>query len=84
VLSALISAPGAAARATEPGRAAASPMAVAVMPRMLRLSIVPSSIDVRMLHKDEAGRKLHEQMGFDAEWNTALDQLVKVVSELKH
>jgi hypothetical protein len=51
---------------------------------MLRLSIVPSSIDVRMLHKDEAGRKLHEQMGFDAEWNTALDQLVKVVSELKH
>ena len=37
-----------------------------------------------VLHKDEAGRKLHEQMGFHEGWNTALDQLVKVVSGLKH
>jgi hypothetical protein len=59
-------------------------MALAVMPRTLRLSIVPSSIEVRMLHKDEAGRKLHEQMGFDEGWNTALNRLVAVVSELKH
>jgi Activator of Hsp90 ATPase homolog 1-like protein len=59
-------------------------MAVAVMPRTLRLSIVPSSIEVRMLHKDEAGRKLHEQMGFDEGWNTALDQLIAVMRELKH
>jgi Activator of Hsp90 ATPase homolog 1-like protein len=54
------------------------------MPRTLRLSIVPSSIEVRMLHKDEAGRKLHEQMGFDEGWNTALDQLIAVMRELKH
>jgi hypothetical protein len=46
--------------------------------------MVPSSIEVRMLHKDEAGRKLREQMGFHEGWNTALDHLVKVVSELKH
>jgi uncharacterized protein YndB with AHSA1/START domain len=39
---------------------------------------------VMVLHKDEAGRKLHEQMGFHQGWNTVLDQLVKVVSELKH
>ena len=34
--------------------------------------------------KDEASRKLHEQMGFHEGWNTALDQLGKVVGELKH
>jgi hypothetical protein len=37
-----------------------------------------------MLHKDEAGRKLPEQMGFDEGWNTALDQLIAVMRELKH
>ena len=29
-----------------------------------------------VLHKDEADRKLHEQMGFHEGWNTALDQLI--------
>ena len=30
---------------------------------------------VMVLHKDEAGRKLHERMGFHEGWNTVLDQL---------
>ena len=28
------------------------------------------------IHKDEAGRKSHEEMGFHSGWGTALDQLV--------
>lgn len=28
------------------------------------------------IHKDEAGRKTHEEMGFHSGWGTALDQLV--------
>lgn len=28
------------------------------------------------IHKDEAGRKAHEDMGFHSGWGTALDQLV--------
>lgn len=28
------------------------------------------------VHKDEAGRKSHEEMGFHSGWGTALDQLV--------
>ena len=31
------------------------------------------------LHRDEAGRKQHEEMGFLAGWSTALDQLVALV-----
>ena len=31
------------------------------------------------IHKDEAARKRHEEMGFDRGWNTALDQLVALV-----
>jgi uncharacterized protein YndB with AHSA1/START domain len=38
---------------------------------------------VVVLHKDEAGRKLHEQLGFYDGWNTALDQLVAVTAQLK-
>ena len=30
----------------------------------------------RAIHKDEAGRKTHEDMGFHSGWGTALDQLV--------
>lgn len=30
----------------------------------------------RAVHKDEAGRKAHEEMGFHSGWGTALDQLV--------
>lgn len=30
------------------------------------------------MHKDEAGRKTHEEMGFHTGWNTALDQLVEL------
>ena len=38
---------------------------------------------VRVLHKDEAGRKAHEEMGFNQGWNTCLDQLIEVVMRLK-
>lgn len=38
---------------------------------------------VRVLHKDEAGRKAHEDMGFHQGWNTCLDQLIEVVTTLK-
>ena len=35
-----------------------------------------------VLHKDEAGRKRHEEMGFHEGWNTCLDQLIEVVRRL--
>jgi uncharacterized protein YndB with AHSA1/START domain len=38
---------------------------------------------VVVLHKDEAGRKRHEEMGFHQGWNMCLDQLIEVVSRLK-
>jgi uncharacterized protein YndB with AHSA1/START domain len=38
---------------------------------------------VVVLHKDEAGRKRHEEMGFQEGWNMCLDQLIDVVSRLK-
>jgi uncharacterized protein YndB with AHSA1/START domain len=38
---------------------------------------------VVVLHKDEAGRKRHEEMGFHEGWNMCLDQLIDVVSRLK-
>jgi uncharacterized protein YndB with AHSA1/START domain len=34
-----------------------------------------------VLHRDEAGRKQHEDMGFFDGWNTALDQLVDHVKK---
>jgi uncharacterized protein YndB with AHSA1/START domain len=34
------------------------------------------------LHKDEAARKEHEEMGFHQGWSTALDQLVALVKRL--
>jgi uncharacterized protein YndB with AHSA1/START domain len=42
-----------------------------------------TTYSVVVLHKDEAGRKLHEQMGFHDGWNKALDQLIEVVKGLK-
>jgi uncharacterized protein YndB with AHSA1/START domain len=36
-----------------------------------------------VLHKDEAERKRHEEMGFHDGWNKCLDQLIEVVSGLK-
>jgi uncharacterized protein YndB with AHSA1/START domain len=33
------------------------------------------------IHRDEAGREQHEQMGFMEGWNTVLDQLVEYVNE---
>jgi uncharacterized protein YndB with AHSA1/START domain len=42
-----------------------------------------TTYSVLVLHKDEAGRKLHEQMGFHEGWNTALDQLIEVVKGWK-
>lgn len=36
----------------------------------------------RALHKDEAGRKAHEDMGFHEGWGKALDQLVLIAREL--
>jgi uncharacterized protein YndB with AHSA1/START domain len=38
---------------------------------------------VVVLHKDEAGRKKHEEMGFNDGWNQCLDQLVATVARLK-
>jgi uncharacterized protein YndB with AHSA1/START domain len=38
---------------------------------------------VLVLHKDEAGRKLHEEMGFHEGWGTCLDQLIEAVKTLK-
>ncbi len=34
------------------------------------------------MHKDEAGRKAHEEMGFEDGWGKALDQLVAVAKNL--
>ena len=38
---------------------------------------------VVVMHKDEAGRKRHEEMGFHQGWNQCLDQLIEVVKELR-
>jgi uncharacterized protein YndB with AHSA1/START domain len=38
---------------------------------------------ILVLHKDEAGRRRHEDMGFHQGWNTCLEQLIDVVSRLK-
>ncbi|MGH8577582.1 MAG: SRPBCC family protein [Gammaproteobacteria bacterium] len=38
---------------------------------------------VRVLHRDEAGRKKHEEMGFHLGWNQCLDQLIELVGQLK-
>ena len=34
------------------------------------------------IHRDESGRKQHEEMGFHAGWGTALDQLVAHVKKM--
>ena len=44
------------------------------------LSLEPHGLGTKYtalaMHRDEAGRKQHEQMGFHDGWGTALDQLV--------
>ncbi|MGZ5152518.1 MAG: SRPBCC domain-containing protein [Burkholderiales bacterium] len=35
------------------------------------------------IHKDEEGRKKHEEMGFYDGWGTALDQLVAVAKKMR-
>jgi uncharacterized protein YndB with AHSA1/START domain len=35
-----------------------------------------------VLHQDEAGRRKHEQMGFEEGWGTVLDQLVVAVKRM--
>lgn len=42
-----------------------------------------TNYSVALLHKDEASRKKHEEMGFHEGWNKCLDQLVEVVGQLK-
>ena len=37
----------------------------------------------KVLHRDEPGRKQHEDMGFHGGWSTALDQLVAYVKSVK-
>lgn len=37
-----------------------------------------------VMHKDEAGRKKHEEMGFYEGWGKALDQLVAHMKIIKH
>jgi uncharacterized protein YndB with AHSA1/START domain len=39
---------------------------------------------VRVLHKDEADKKKHEDMGFQFGWSKCLDQLVELVTRLKN
>lgn len=36
----------------------------------------------RALHKDEADRKTHEEMGFHTGWGICLDQLVKLAGQI--
>ena len=38
---------------------------------------------VIVMHKDEEGRKRHEEMGFNQGWNQCLDQLIEVVKGLR-
>ena len=38
---------------------------------------------VRVLHRDEAGKKKHEDMGFHFGWNQCLDQLVELVGAMR-
>jgi len=38
---------------------------------------------VVVLHRDEAGRRRHEEMGFHEGWNTCLDQLIAVASQVR-
>jgi uncharacterized protein YndB with AHSA1/START domain len=38
---------------------------------------------VVVMHKDEAGRKRHEEMGFHEGWGTCLEQLIEVVMGLR-
>ncbi len=38
---------------------------------------------VKALHRDEPGRKQHEEMGFHNGWSAALDQLVAYVKSMK-
>lgn len=38
---------------------------------------------VRVLHRDEADRRKHEDMGFNLGWNQCLDQLIELVSRLR-
>lgn len=35
-----------------------------------------------VLHRNEAGKKKHEEMGFEFGWNKCLDQLVELVKQL--
>ena len=35
------------------------------------------------IHRDEAGRKKHEEMGFHQGWGAALDQLVALVKTMR-
>jgi uncharacterized protein YndB with AHSA1/START domain len=37
----------------------------------------------RALHKDEEGRKTHEDMGFHAGWSQCLDQLLALIATMK-
>lgn len=41
-----------------------------------------TNYSVVVLHKDEAGRKQHEEMGFHDGWNQCLDQFVELVGRL--
>jgi uncharacterized protein YndB with AHSA1/START domain len=38
---------------------------------------------VLVLHKDEAGRKRHEEMGFHEGWGKCMDQLIQVATQLE-
>ncbi len=38
---------------------------------------------VRVLHRDEADRKKHEDLGFHDGWSTCLDQLIDVVNRVQ-
>jgi uncharacterized protein YndB with AHSA1/START domain len=67
--------------ALEPGyRPALDPFFTAILTLEERAG--KTNYSVLVLHRDEAGRKKHEDMGFHYGWNKCLDQLVELVSQL--
>src|SRR5262245_56674929 len=69
--------------ALEPGyRPALEPFFTAIL--TLEEQAGKTRYSVRVLHRDEAGRKRHEDMGFYYGWNKCIDQLIEIVNRLGH
>jgi len=57
-------------------------MGCAIFLASARFPTNPRSRLALVVHKDEAGKKQHEAMGFHEGWNKALDQLVTYVKTM--